>query len=134
MTPLRPYLLRAMLAWVNDNNLTPHVLVDATSPGVQVPDSAINDGRVVLNVSPSAVPDLVVADDGISFTARFSGRVASVYLPLASISAVFCKETGIGMALPPELVGPETDPTPPPATPDPAEEKAARRGHLRVVK
>ena len=77
---------------------------------------------------------LVVADDGISFTARFSGRVASVYLPLASISAVFCKETGIGMALPPELVGPETDPTPPPATPDPAEEKAARRGHLRVVK
>lgn len=132
MTPLRPYLLRALLAWVNDNQLTPHVLVDATVPGVQVPDSAITEGRVVLNVSPLAVPDLDISDQALAFTARFSGRSSLVYLPLESITAVFCRETGVGMALPPEL--PDTTPAPPPEPPSPPTDPASRRAHLRVVK
>lgn len=131
MSPLRPYLLRAMLEWVNDNSLTPHVLVDATVEGVSVPEAAVSDGRIVLNVSPEAVPDLEVSDVGMSFTARFSGRTFPVFLPADSIAAVFCKEAGLGMALPPELATPPSDPTPPPSPP---QSKEARRSHLRVVK
>ena len=36
MTSHRPYLLRALVEWINDNQLTPHILVDAGVPGVQV--------------------------------------------------------------------------------------------------
>ena len=41
MTSNRPYLLRALYEWINDNNLTPYVLADANAPGIQVPKSAI---------------------------------------------------------------------------------------------
>ena len=37
MSSHRPYLLRALYEWVVDNGMTPHVLVDATQPGVRVP-------------------------------------------------------------------------------------------------
>ena len=40
MTSYRPYLLRALTEWINDNGMTPHILVDAGVPGVQVPASA----------------------------------------------------------------------------------------------
>ena len=55
MTSNRPYLLRAIHDWINDNGLTPHLLVDASVAGVRVPPSAIKDGRVVLSVAPRAV-------------------------------------------------------------------------------
>ena len=41
MSSQRPYLLRALYEWVVDNGMTPHVLVDATRPGVSVPPSTV---------------------------------------------------------------------------------------------
>ena len=43
MTSHRPYLLRALYEWIADNGMTPHVLVDATRPGVQVPMHAVKE-------------------------------------------------------------------------------------------
>ncbi len=38
LTPSRrPYLLRAFYEWLLDNQLTLHLVVDVTLPGVQVP-------------------------------------------------------------------------------------------------
>ena len=37
LTPRRPYLLRAFYEWLLDNQLTPHLVVDVTLPGVLVP-------------------------------------------------------------------------------------------------
>ena len=37
LTPRRPYLLRAFYEWLLDNQLTPHLVVDVTLPGVMVP-------------------------------------------------------------------------------------------------
>jgi stringent starvation protein B len=34
LTPRRPYLLRAFYEWLLDNQLTPHLVVDVTLPGV----------------------------------------------------------------------------------------------------
>ena len=48
MSSNRPYLLRALYEWINDNNLTPYILVDAKQPGVQVPASTVKDGKVVV--------------------------------------------------------------------------------------
>ena len=55
MTSHRPYLLRALSEWIADNDMTPHLLVDATQPGVQVPPSAVKEGKVVLNIAQRAV-------------------------------------------------------------------------------
>ena len=44
MTSHRPYLLRALYEWIADNDMTPHLLVDATRPGVRVPPHTVKDG------------------------------------------------------------------------------------------
>ena len=50
----RPYLIRAMHGWMMDNGETPHVIVDAEKPGVEVPRAYVKDGKVVLNLSSTA--------------------------------------------------------------------------------
>jgi len=47
LTPNRPYLLRAYYDWLMDNQLTPHVVVDAFVKGTQVPDEYGNEGQSV---------------------------------------------------------------------------------------
>ncbi|MGE8282896.1 MAG: ClpXP protease specificity-enhancing factor SspB, partial [Stenotrophomonas lactitubi] len=82
MTSHRPYLLRALVEWINNNQLTPHILVDAGVPGVQVPPSAVKDGRVVLNIAERAVVRLVIDNESVSFSARFSGTSYPVQVPI----------------------------------------------------
>ncbi|MGD3046761.1 ClpXP protease specificity-enhancing factor SspB, partial [Xanthomonas oryzae] len=89
MTSHRPYLLRALVEWINDNGMTPHVLVDAGLPGVQVPASAVKDGRVVLNIAERAVVGLQVDNESVSFTARFGGVSHPVMVPMAAVLAVY---------------------------------------------
>ena len=40
-TSTKPYLLRALYEWIVDNDMTPHVLVDARMPGVRVPPHTV---------------------------------------------------------------------------------------------
>ena len=63
----RPYLIRAMHAWMMDNGETPHVVVDAEKPGVEVPRAYVKDGKVVLNLSSTATQRLVIGNDWIDF-------------------------------------------------------------------
>lgn len=103
MTSFRPYLLRALYAWITDSDMTPHLLVDATRPGVQVPASAVNDGKVVLNVAARAVSGLEMGNEGIAFTARFRGVSHPVWVPMAAVLAIYARETGQLMPLPEEV-------------------------------
>ena len=48
MTPNRPYLLKAFFDWILDNDLTPHLVVSALLPHVNVPEQFIKDGKIVL--------------------------------------------------------------------------------------
>jgi len=135
MTSHRPYLLRALYEWIADNGMTAHLLVDATQPGVQVPLSAIKEGKVVLNIAARAVARLELGNDAVSFTARFGGVSQSVRVPMAAVLAIYARETGQGMALPEDVGGSGPDDEPPaPATPDDDGSAAAKRAHLRVVK
>lgn len=142
MTSNRPYLVRALYEWICDNGLTPYLLVDAARPGVRVPPQAVKDGKVVLNLAPRAVERLDLANDMVSFQARFNGVAMLVLVPMDALLAVYAMENGQGMMFPPE---PESDdaesaldddgdsdvlpedpaPEPPPRRP---------RGGLRVVK
>lgn len=128
MSSNRPYLIRAMYEWINDNGMTPYLLVDAQAEGVDVPASAVKDGRVVLNVAARAVAQLELGNQWIRFLARFSGVSCSVQVPVAAVEAIYAQETGQGMMLPPDGEG---VPTPEPADEPPPKPKGPR---LRIVK
>lgn len=104
MTSHRPYLLRALYEWIADNGMTPHLLVDATRPGVQVPPHAVQDGRVVLNIADRAVAGLEMDNEQISFSARFGGVSQGVRVPVQAVLAIYARENGQGMALPEDPV------------------------------
>ena len=74
MTSTRPYLVRAIYEWITDNGFTPYLLVDCNVAGVEVPESAVENNKIVLNIAHSAAHNLELADRSISFSARFNGR------------------------------------------------------------
>jgi stringent starvation protein B len=96
MTPNQPYLVRAFYEWIVDNQLTPHIVVDATVKGVTVPQEHVKDGQIVLNVSPSACNKLQMGNVDILFEARFSGAVRQICVPCHALLAIYAKENGAG--------------------------------------
>lgn len=86
-----------MHEWMTDNSHTPYLVVDAELPGVDVPDGYINDGRIVLNVSYSAVEHLQMGNDHIAFRARFGGAPFAIHVPVAAVLAIYARETGQGV-------------------------------------
>lgn len=113
MNPSRPYLMRGLYEWILDNDCTPYVLVDANIMDVQVPMEHVNDGQIVLNVNPSAVRDLLINNDAMSFNARFAGVTQNVYVPIVAVLAIYAKENGEGMVFGNEAGAPDPN-TPPP--------------------
>lgn len=103
MTSNRPYLLRALYEWILDNNMTPHIVVDATAGGIRVPLEHVEDNQIVLNILPAAVRDLQIGNDAVSFNARFNGRAREIYVPMQSILAIYARENGKGLIFPDEI-------------------------------
>jgi stringent starvation protein B len=97
ITPSRGYLVRALFDWIIDNDLTPHLVVAAEVPGTDVPDAYVKEGQITLNIAPSAVRDLYMDADAVSFNARFGGVPTQISVPTASILAIFARENGQGM-------------------------------------
>jgi stringent starvation protein B len=149
-TSRRPYLIRAMYDWVLDNGLTPYVLVDARAEGVRVPERAVKDGHIVLNIAPRAVSQLELGNERVRFLARFGGVSHSVEFPVLSVQAIYAFENGDGMVFPPHeqtesshesageaVAESESQQAPSVSTPPVAAklpEGESKRPHLRVVK
>lgn len=96
MTPHHPYLLRAFYDWIVDNELTPHLVVDATKAGVVVPQEFVSDGQIVLNIAPQAVANLQLNLTDVIFSARFGGRTQNVFVPMSAVLAIYARENGAG--------------------------------------
>jgi stringent starvation protein B len=122
MTPLKLYLLRAVYDWAVESGFTPHLIVDATQPGVHVPNGFVQDGKIVLNVAPRAVQAFQLTGEGVSFSARFGGTPQLVDCPLAAVRAVYARENGQGVAFP------DSEETPPTVTPPGPASPAPRKG------
>ncbi len=138
MNPSRPYLLRALYEWLLDNDATPYLLVDAQYRNVVVPEQFIEDGRIVLNLSPSAVRGLHIDDQALTFNARFGGVPMDVYVPIGAVAAIYAREDGQGMGFGMEpgaelydVADEAPQPEPEPSQP---ERPAQKRPSLKVVK
>ncbi len=125
MTPMQPYLLRALFDWIVDNGLTPYLLVNADyDDETEVPRQYVEDGKIVLNISPTAVQGLTLDDDWVSFRARFSGQQTSVYFPTLAVLAIYAKENNKGMFFQAEEV---EEAAPPPPRPPRGQKPVLRR-------
>lgn len=96
-SPLQPYLLIAYYEWILDNEWTPQILVDTSHPQVDVPLQFANDGKIVLNIAPTAVANFELNHDHVSFNARFSGQSLSLYIPASAIIAIYARENDQGI-------------------------------------
>ena len=128
VVPKRPYLIRALLDWIVDSELTPYLMVAVDSDQVRVPADYVSEGKIILNISPMAVQNLEVTDVGVSFAGRFGGKPFAVHVPRQNVLAIYAKETGEGMMFDP------ADDQKPEIPPDgqPLPDKPG--GHLKVIK
>ena len=86
-----------MHEWMLDNGFTPHLVVDAKREGVRVPEAHVKDGKIVLNVSPTATRALSLGNDAVTFEARFGGVSQQLVIPIAAVLGIYARETGQGM-------------------------------------
>ena len=121
MTSSRPYLLRAVYEWIADNGLTPQIVVDAQHEQVRVPTAYVREGKIVLNVSSTAVRGLSLGNERVEFSARFGGTPFDVCVPVGAVLGIMARENGTGMSFPDA-----GDDRPPP--------EPRRRPNLKVVK
>ena len=125
MTSSKPYILRALHEWIEDNRQTPLILVNTRYPGVDIPAGIDSNGKVVLNISQTATEGLHMDHNGVAFSARFAGKSAPVFVPVGAVLAIYSRDSGQGMMFE------EEDAPPPDNTPEkPRKGKPA----LRVVK
>ncbi|WP_413792525.1 MULTISPECIES: ClpXP protease specificity-enhancing factor [unclassified Pseudomonas] len=136
MNSSRPYLVRALYEWIVDNDCTPHMLVNAEFPSVQVPQGFANDGQIVLNVSPAAVRHLHMDNDAVSFEGRFGGVPHTLFVPIAAILGIYARENGQGMVFELEtpLDGEEAFEADEDLPPDDEPPRPSGRPSLKVVK
>lgn len=92
----KPYLIRALHEWCTDNGYTPHIVVTVDANTV-VPPAHIQDGQITLNIGTLATNQLVIGNEYIEFQTRFSGVTEHIFVPVATVSAIYARETGVGM-------------------------------------
>lgn len=139
MTSSRPYLIRAIYEWLIDNQLTPYIMVDATANMVRVPEKYIEDGKIVLNIQPQAIANLLMGNEVVEFDARFSGVSHHIFIPVKAVKAIYAYESGRGMVFSDE--DDEGDDVPPTDTkerlskpPKKDDKKGGERPNLKIVK
>jgi stringent starvation protein B len=127
MTSLKPYLIRSIYEWIVDNDLTPHLLVDAENTNAILPLEFIEDGKIVLNIKPQAIQGLSLGNDVIEFNARFSGKPMHIVTPITAIMGIYARENGKGMIF--DREDDDNGDEPPPE-----KKPVATKPHLRIVK
>ena len=102
ITPTRPYMVRALYQWIEDNALTPYLMVDATADNLQIPKEHVQDGRIVLNIASRATGNMSMGNDYINFSARFGGVSQEIWVPLTAVLGIYAKENSQGMFFDPD--------------------------------
>lgn len=79
-----------------DSGLTPYLSV-RVDHRTRVPQGYVKDGQIILNLGPSAVRNLNMDNEWVTFSARFGGVSHAIEVPVANVLAIYARETGEGM-------------------------------------
>ena len=106
-----------MHEWISDSNQTPHIVVDASIEGVEVPRQYVQGGKIILNVSSNATSMLSLGNEVVRFRARFGAATYDVSVPIVAVLGIYARETGQGMIFsetdtPPQPPSPPSEPAP----------------------
>ena len=107
---------------------------------LNIPHEFVEDGKIVLNLSPSAVRDLELSNDYINFQGALLRKSMNVYFPNHAVQAIYAKENGRGMVFPEqeEEVTAGDDSVSNTELEKPVEKKEEKkkkdRSHLKVIK
>jgi stringent starvation protein B len=95
ITSSKPYIIRGLNDWIEDNNLTTYLIVSTAYPETYVPEEHINkeNQTIILNISPSSCINLDIGNDYTSFTLTFGGIPKNISFPTEAIAAIQVKET-----------------------------------------
>lgn len=133
--PTRPYLLRAIYEWAQDNHLAPYLVVNAEEPNVIVPRQHVKDGQITLNIAAHATHQLMIEQDAIHFSARFGGVSQQLYIPMRAVLGLYARENGHGLFFDPQEYA-HLEPSSSPIAETPAEESntpASKKPSLRIL-
>ncbi|TAK49109.1 MAG: ClpXP protease specificity-enhancing factor, partial [Betaproteobacteria bacterium] len=61
------------------------------------PSEYVKGGEITLNISPTAVHKLQMGNERVEFSARFGGVARQISVPVASVYALYARESGHGM-------------------------------------
>ncbi len=88
-TPIKPYLINAVLDYCRDTGCTPYLVV-AVDDACRVPLEYVRDGHIVFNISDEATNRLAVTVTELSFQGRFgeNNEIFDVSVPLNRIEAI----------------------------------------------
>lgn len=128
---VKPYLLRAIYQWCEDNQLTPHIAV-YVNEHTQVPMQYVQENQIVLNIGSQASVDLNIDQEFVVFSARFAGKPMDMVIPIGHVLHIFARENGEGMGFELQEYTPENTPSPTKKTQSKPKEDAS--GSLKVVK
>lgn len=92
----KPYFIRAIYEWCNDNKLTPY-LASQVDKNTIVPNQYVQNEQIILNIADSATKDLTIDKEWITFQATFGGIINDIAIPVNNVIAIFAKENGEGM-------------------------------------
>jgi stringent starvation protein B len=93
----KPYLIRAFYEWISDSHCTPLLVIDATVPRCNVPQEYVENGEIILNISPDAIRDFKASANVVEFKASFSGIAHLISVPVRAVLAIYAEENGQGM-------------------------------------
>ena len=102
MKDMRPYMLWAHIQWLDESGVTPHITIQ-NGPKTIFPPAFQSHSVVTFNIATESVQGLRLDENGISFSARFSGREFQVFAPLDCLLQLSSKDgqVRIGLQQPP---------------------------------
>lgn len=94
----RPYVFWAHIQWLDESGAIPHLVLQ-NGPKTLFPPALQSHSTVTFNVSAESVHKLELDENGISFSARFSGKDFRVYAPLDCMLMILSKDQQVRIGL-----------------------------------
>ena len=76
---------------------TVYVSIDATIDNVNVPKKYVEEGTIVLDITPKAISKFNWSENSIKFIAIFKGKNHNIKVPFDSLLWIYSSETNVGM-------------------------------------